>query len=461
MTNSDRGIVSLVAAVVLAVAMVRWDSQTARILILIPAILLVAVAALWPTGEGGSLDGQTKRIIGMVAVGVAACVYAAWFVDRFAPSSSSDWVTALLVLVPLMGCAAMAAIERGRYSWIGFVAFCSLALVLVILKTHGDVVIDVQIFQTDSVASLIRGGNPFAITFLDPYSASDSAMFYGDGVSVGGVLQFGYPYYPLSLLLIAPFEILVRDFRFAHAVALVIAGVLMERMHPGILARRAAICFLLGAPCLFVVRFGWIDPLLVLAAVVVVFAVSRGRESSSYLVGLMLAVKQISVLLALPSLLTLQRPWGAGAVLRHFARAGLVFLLVTVPFALRDPSAFWNSVVTLQLHQPFRPDSIAFPALVPAWFSALPSTISLGVPMLIVGAVTILVLMKTPVGAQGFALGSALVLLTAFAIAKQAFPNYYIVVIALLCAAAAASQVVERPVVDPVAVETAHEPIDV
>ena len=44
------------------------------------------------------------------------------------------------------------------------------------------------------------GANPYAITFPDIYRQNGD--FYGPGLSVGGRLQFGFPYFPLSLLLV-------------------------------------------------------------------------------------------------------------------------------------------------------------------------------------------------------------------------------------------------------------------
>ncbi len=459
MTSTYRGIVALSAAVVLSIAMFRWESQSFQILLLIPAIGLVGVAAMVGPTAIVSIKPETTEVVTLAAVVIGAVIFAMGYTDVVRPEGTVDWLIAVALIGSVLLLALIGALDLATHAWLGFVICSMLTLIYVIIKTGSGIVIDVQIFQTDSVAALLRGANPYTIFFDDPYSAAQSAEFYGEGVSVNGILQFGYPYYPLSLLVVAPFEILLRDFRFAHAAALVGAAMLMERMQPGILSRRAAICFLLASPATFVVRFGWIDPLMVLFVVGVVFATSREMKSSSYLVGLLMAIKQISVFLAIPSLLVVEKPWTPQVVIAHFARAGLVFLVVTLPFVLWNPRDFWDSVVALQFHQPFRPDSIAFPALFPGAFERLPSVVSLGIPMMVIAIVTVVVLMRTPQGAQGFAVGAALVLIIVFALSKQAFPNYYIVVIALLCAGAAASLSEEHPDTVVGSMTLPHDPI--
>ena len=53
-----------------------------------------------------------------------------------------------------------------------------------------------------------QGVDPYAITFPDIYQGR---AYYGSGLSVDGRLQFGFPYFPLSLLLSMPGQILFKD----------------------------------------------------------------------------------------------------------------------------------------------------------------------------------------------------------------------------------------------------------
>jgi len=108
---------------------------------------------------------------------------------------------------------------------------------------------------------------------------------------------------------------------------------------------------------------------------------------------------------------------------------------VTVPFFLWNPSAFVNSVVTLQFRQPFRRDALSFLA---AWtVIGLPQpsvTIAFGMA----GLVSALAVWRLPRTAAGFSAALAATLLAFFAFNKQAFCNYYFFVIGALCVTLAA-----------------------
>jgi hypothetical protein len=58
--------------------------------------------------------------------------------------------------------------------------------------------IDVFVFQRDACEALLKGVNPYAITFPNLYGAETT--LYGPGVVHGDRVNFGYPYLPLSLL---------------------------------------------------------------------------------------------------------------------------------------------------------------------------------------------------------------------------------------------------------------------
>jgi uncharacterized membrane protein len=238
-------------------------------------------------------------------------------------------------------------------------------------------------------------------------------------------------------LVIAPFD-WVSDFRVASAIAALISALAIADMGRDAVSRRAAATFLLMTPILGMVRWGWNDLLIMAVAIGITWLVYRQSGASSWMVGAMLAMKQYSFILVIPSLLILDRPWTAKAIVKHFAKAGLVAVAVTLPFLLWNPEAFYRSVAGLHLRQPFRPDSITLPALFPDVYSSLPKLVLIAIPLIVLGAVSVGMLMRTPTGAQGFALGSALALLATFLVSKQAFGNYYVVATGLLCAAGAA-----------------------
>ena len=84
--------------------------------------------------------------------------------------------------------------------------------------------IDVHTFHRYAIYALRDGIDPYAITFPDIYR---SGGYYGPGLSVAGRLQFGFPYFPLSLLLSVPGEVFFKDARYAQLIAIELAALLM------------------------------------------------------------------------------------------------------------------------------------------------------------------------------------------------------------------------------------------
>lgn len=303
-----------------------------------------------------------------------------------------------------------------------------LALGAWVLKAAPDPGVDVCVFQRDASAALLRGDNPYAITFPDPYQ--ESSAFYGPGVSVNGRLRFGYPYPPLSLLLVLPAHLL-GDFRYAQLVAMALAGLLLALCHKSTAAFVAAALLLFTPRGFFVLEAGWTEPFAVLFLAACVFAALRAPRLFPVALGLLLASKQYLVLglLVVP---VLPPRWRSGRVL--LAAAG-VAVGVTLPLALWDLWAFMHSAVLLQFRQPFRDDALSYLVPLkqllghapPAWLGFIAAA----------GGAT-LALCKAPRTVAGFAAALALVLLAFFAFNKQAFCNYFHLVIGALCCALAA-----------------------
>ena len=112
-----------------------------------------------------------------------------------------------------------------------------------------------------------------------------------------------------------------------------------------------------------------------------------------------------------------------------------VALLVTLPFAIWNMSAFWHSVVEVQFLQPSRPDALAYPA----WFG-MPQVAAVAGFVALVPALAFVIWRsaRTPAGYAG---AIALVYLVFFAFNKQAFANYYYMVVGALCIAVAATRI--------------------
>jgi hypothetical protein len=291
--------------------------------------------------------------------------------------------------------------------------------------------IDVHLFHKYAIAALREGTNPYAITFPDIYSGA----YYGPGLSLSGRLQFGFPYFPLSLLLSLPGQVLFKDPRFAQLAAMELAAVLMAFARPSGLGCVAAALYLTTPRIFFVLEQSWTEPMLVLGVAAVVFASCRRSRLVPWLFGAFVALKQYLVFALPASLLLLESPRIGRHLWTFLVKAAAIGAAVTLPFVLWNPAAFWNSVVALQFHQPFRSDALSLLA----WWSGtghgqLPALISFAVAL--IGSA--LTLWRLPRTAAGFAMAIAFTFMGFFAFNKQAFANYYFFVIGALCASLAA-----------------------
>ena len=149
-----------------------------------------------------------------------------------------------------------------------------------------------------------------------------------------------------------------------------------------------------------------------------------------------LAVKQYLIFAVPAAFLLVPRPFPPWKEwLEPAVKVAGIGLVVSAPLAFWDLSGFTKDVVTLQLVQPFRADSLSYPA----WFARdgsnpLPTWLAFGAASIGLG----LALLRAPRTPAGFAMAIALAYMGFFAFSKQAFCNYYYFVVgAMLCAVAA------------------------
>jgi hypothetical protein len=132
------------------------------------------------------------------------------------------------VIVIVLGvCAVFAGSLCSQRSWWGrwtFPAVIALGgILLYILLTRLPAPrVDVLMFQNKSCDLLLSGSNPYAARFPDVYPPETSAKLYGPGMSIDGVLQTGFIYMPLSLLMVLPGHVL-GDVRYANLVYLTLS----------------------------------------------------------------------------------------------------------------------------------------------------------------------------------------------------------------------------------------------
>lgn len=369
--------------------------------------VLLQLAQLYGTSPANDLrtDERFTSLFNLGLAGVAAIAVA--LLSGRSRSITSWLVAALLTLHVAAG---VAVIQRSPRS-----------------------IIDVEIFHRQSIAALRSGTNPYSITFPNIYG---HAGYYGENVSVNGRLQFGFPYPPATLLLSMPGTIIARDHRYATLAAMELAALLMLLMQPRGSGALAAALYLTSPRIFFVLQQSWTEPFVVLGLSAVTFAASRRRRLVPWLFGAFLGLKQYLVLAVPAALLLMPAPRGWTPAARWLTRAAAVPLVVTLPFFLWDPSAFLNSVVTLQFRQPFRTDALSFLS----WWAAMghppPSS---AIAFAAAALTTALALWRYPRTAAGFAATVAITFLAFFAFNKQAFCNYYFFVVGALCVTVAAS----------------------
>lgn len=292
--------------------------------------------------------------------------------------------------------------------------------------------IDVFEFQQQGCAALAGGHNPYAMTFPSIYP--DDSPFYAKGLVVGGRLQFGFIYPPLLLALDCPSWAVTGDHRYALWLALLAACALVYAARPGATGL-AAVALLWTTPrSFFLVEQGWTEPFVLLGLAAVLWSALRWPRALPWFFGLLLSTKQYMVLAAPLGVLLLPQPWRAAQVARFGAKALTVVAALNLPFFLLDPGAFWRSVVTLQMLQPFRADSLSWLA---AWAQGGQPTLSLWLAFVLAGAAVAGGLWRAQRTPAGFAAATAMVFLAFLALNKQAFWNYYHLPLGALAMAAA------------------------
>jgi hypothetical protein len=289
---------------------------------------------------------------------------------------------------------------------------------------------DVFNFQRGSLEALRHGMNPYAIKFRNIYAPNES--FYGPGLVVRGILQFGYPYPPLPLFLTWP-ALHLGDIRYAHLTALGLGGAAIAWARPGRVAPLAAALLLYSPRFGLLIQMSWTEPFTILFLATSVLCALRAPRWLPLSLGLLLATKQYLVFVI--PLVWLLAPERRRALL-VLGQALAIALLLTLPLALWNLGAFVRSAVTLQFHQPFRPDALS--VLVPLVRAGLPRALGSALPLGLATLATLLALQRCPRTPAGWALAVAFVYLVFFAFNKQAFCNYYFFSLAALCASIAA-----------------------
>ncbi len=303
-----------------------WHSESIPWLIAAAALVgagIVAVARGAPP-----IDGTELRRVGAAALVVTTLVG----LTRTVPETSSagDYDAPRLAI---HACVLLLAAHRfflaradGRFDMAAFFAL-GLLLRLVAIAATPDPHIDVWDCHQAGSDHLLAGRNPFA-----EQMPNRNALLHGYALS-------GYPYPPLTLLLLAPFKAAVGDVRYGMVALELLALVALWR---AILARSRGVaaalepfllCFYLQPAAAVIAEKAWTEPLTI-AALALILRFPR----SGAVLGLALAIKQYMVSWAL-LLVT-----GPGPRLRRAAIACVFAGATTLPFAFADWERFVESV---------------------------------------------------------------------------------------------------------------------
>ena len=325
-----------------------------------------------------------------------------------------------------------AALARGRSRARLFALFIA-AFVLLgawILRHSPDPRIDVFVIHRGSVEALLRGENPYALTFPVIYPTT---VMYGPGQTAGDHLTFGYCYPPLTLLLAVPGHVLAGDYRLGQLAAMALSAVLVATLGGNRLTRVGvlAAAVLVSTPRVYyVLEQGWTDAYVGLFFVALVHAALHRPRLLPVALGLFLGAKQYTFF-AIPLAAALLFP-SPGRALRAALPTALVWLAPTLPFVLWDARAYAWGVWLVQFASPFRADALSYLA----WLKAL-SGVTLPSVIGFAGAAAAVLygIVRAPRSALGFSSSMALTYLVFYAFNKQAFCNYYFFVLGLIAVA--------------------------
>jgi len=339
-----------------------------------------------------------------------------------------------LLFAGVVGLLAVWLWKRARRIALAGVLLTFMGLGMFIIRENPDPHIDVYVFQQESSHVLLRGWNPYTTTYTNIYG--EGTAVYAKELQKNGRVLFGFPYMPLSLLMVVPGYAL-GDFRLGQLIALVGAAAFIAFSARGLVNLLAALLLLTTSRVFMVLELGWTEPLAVLWLAATVWCACRRPKWAPIALGLLIATKQYLIFVVPVAALLVMPRFSWKGYLKLLIKAGLVAALVSLPMMLWNWPAFWRSAVTLQLHQPLREDALSF--LI--WFywhvNAAVAQKMWWVAFAGMGSMTVLAIKFWPRGGGGFAGAVAVVLFAFFALNKQAFANYYFFVIAAMCCAIA------------------------
>jgi hypothetical protein len=417
----------------------------------ISALLAALGSEPRPSHPAGGWDAASRAVLGVgVGLGVVSLLLAIPGDRRAAAQHPYVVSLAAVALAAVLTYALPRAprwVERIRFP----VLLACFAGIMLAAMLHDQLpFVDVWVIRQLGAKGLAHGQNPYELVFPNIYSHE---RFYGPGLIRDGKV-IAFPYAPLIALFDVASYVALGDVRWLCILAMLVAAALVARLGGGPTAELAALLVLFQPRTLYVAEVSWTEPL-VLATWAGALHLARRWEARASLappgwalgavgLGLLLAVKQYTAILALPLALALPRPG------RWKAWAGAVALAAAtfVPFAIWNPGELWNDVVVCQFLQPFRRDALSWLAAWSRWQGTTPSA---AIGFALAGVVLVLGISRERSLRRAAATG-AVAFLVFVLFNKQAFCNYYWLVVGLLASASAfvaPAEVANAPAGDP------------
>jgi hypothetical protein len=346
-------------------------------------------------------------------------------------------IVALLATVPWKGAPPWLA--RLRFPAVVLAAIAAGAVVILAAPAPA---IDVWHIQQGGAEALLDGRNPYTSFYRNIYGPGttllDAAFLTPDGQYITA-----YVYPPLIPILGMPSAAL-GDVRWTMLLSVAVAALLIWRLGGGSPVSELAGALLLVQPQAFLVlELAWVEPVTLAMMLLALLAVSRAASpepggpapaARSWLLpgvagALAATTKQYVPLLLVPLLVALP----ARLRVRALAVAVLGAAAIFAPFVAWGPGAVLRGLVEHHLRQPFREDSLTWPAaLVALGGPQLPSW-----PGFVLAGATLLATVRRSISPGRAALASASTWMVFVLSSKQGHCNYYWLAVGLLCAAAA------------------------
>lgn len=395
-------VIALVAVVLLGLSSLGYRYPYTSVISL-AAALLVGMAT-WLVGTGAMGDESRLRIGAIVAVG-AFMVTALPIPNQDYSDSFPGWFRLALGVVVLVAISVRRF--HSRFWQVAIGGFLILAVsvgAVLLIDANPDPGTDVIYGYQEAAATLKEGRNPYSDAVY-----VDSGPAYANKGNI-----VGYPYPPPTMLLYVAAE-WVWDGRLVNVVAMMVVLSLMiwfgsARSSAGLLLLGTALTYPMLGP---VYVHGWTEPLQ-LALLLVAAVTFRRWIIGGLIMGMAVASKQYMVLTLLP-LLLLPDP-------NRWRRLGVVVatgVVVTAPFFLWNPAAFWQATVAVQFERIQRLDTSSVAAL----GVVLPLLLVLGV----VGFAALFLGSRIR-GTHGLLLTQVFAVALYFALSPNTFRNYWFLV---------------------------------